>query len=173
MSTPSQFGSPPKPSSGGTSILKIVLIILLLMALGCAGTCAGCVWLAKQGADAAGKVAQEEMQQRQLSAAYDTTEGAVRGDSQVTERLGTPLEVTPPKRQGEGPLKPEGETFQFDVTGPKGTAIVSAVAVGTGGTFTVTTISVKLSDGTTLDVKPPTDQLDPYDLKIDGGGDPK
>jgi hypothetical protein len=164
MSAPSS-SSPP---SGGSSALKVVLIVLAVMALACAGTCAGCVYLAKQGANIAQQKAKELIDQAQLEMAYQTTRDAVSRDEQVVEKLGEPLNFTTPKRDGTGELKRSGETFQMDVTGPKGAAIVSAIAVAEGsGPFKVTTITVKLTDGTTLDVKPPAEQHDPFDLKIE------
>jgi hypothetical protein len=158
------------PSGGGSSALKIILIILVVLALGCGGLCAGCVYMAKKGAEVVQKGADELMRLAQLESAHQTTRQAVLADPRVVERLGEPLNVTEPKRQGEGELKPRGETFQFDVSGPKGTAIVSAVATaGTGSPFKVTTITVKFSDGATIDIAAPADQVDPFDLKIEGG----
>jgi len=162
MSTPSSGG-------GGSSVLKILVIIGIVLLLACGGLCGGCLYLAKQGADVAKQGLDKAIQQAKLNAAYQTTRDAVRSDPQVIERLGESLEFTEPHRQGEGDLKPSGETFQMDVKGSKGTAIVSGVATGSGGKFTVTTISVKLPDGTTLDVKPPSEQFDPNELKIDSG----
>ncbi len=170
MSAPSQFGSSPQPSGGGSSVLVIVLIVLGVLVLICGGACAGCLYIAGQGATAVQKGVEEGLKAIQLAAAYSTAETAVLSDLQVIERLGEPIErTTEPQRQNTGDLKPAGETFQFDVQGPKGTAIVSAVAVADKGPFRVTTITVKLSDGTTIDVKPPEEQFDPTELKIESG----
>jgi hypothetical protein len=150
--------------------MTIVLIVALVLALACGGLCAGCLYVAGQGASAAKRGIEEGLKAVQLAAAYSTAETAVLSDPAVIERLGEPLErTTEPQRQNTGDLKPSGETFQFDVKGPKGTAIVSAVATANNGPFKVTTITVKLSDGSTLDVTPPVEQFDPTDLKIDTG----
>jgi hypothetical protein len=171
MSAPSQFGSPqPSSGGGGSSVLLIVLIVLGVLVLVCGGLCAGCLYVAGKGATAVHEGIEEGLKTVQLVAAYANAETAVRNDPAVIARLGEPIErSTDPQRQNTGDLKPSGETFQFDVKGPNGTAIVSAVAVADGGPFRVTTITVKFPDGTTLDVKPPEEQFDPTDLKIDTG----
>jgi hypothetical protein len=170
MSAPSQFSPSPPSSGGGGSAVTIILIVLLVLALACGGLCAGCVYLAGQGASAAKRGIEEGLKAVQLAAAYATAETAVMNDPAVIARLGEPIERTSdPQRQNTGDLKPSGETFQFDIKGPNGTAIVSAVATANNGPFKVTTITVKLSDGSTLDVAPPAEQFDPTDLKIDTG----
>jgi hypothetical protein len=171
MSTPSQFGSPqPSSGGGGSSVLMIVLIVLGVLVLVCGGACAGCVYFVGKGASEAGKAIEEAVR---MSGAYFTAESTVLSDPQVLEKLGEGLEATSePKRDSTGPLKPSGETFQFDIKGSKGTAIVSAVATAPDpqSAFTVKTITVKLSDGTTIDVPPPSEQSDPFDMKIEEGG---
>lgn len=46
ISVPGQY-DPPPPKSGGTSVLKIVLIVLAVLIIGCGGLCAGCLVIAK------------------------------------------------------------------------------------------------------------------------------
>jgi hypothetical protein len=169
MSAPSQFGSSPQPAGGGgSSVLVIVLVVLLVLFVGCGGLCGGCLYFAGKGATAVQKGIDEGMKLVQLAAAYSTTESTVLSDPQVIDRLGQPIErTTEPKRQNAGDLKPAGETFQFDIKGPKATAIVSAVATADSGPFKVTQITVTFSDGSVVDVKPPADQVDPTDLKIE------
>jgi cytochrome oxidase complex assembly protein 1 len=168
MSSPSQFGPSQPPKSGGSSALKIVLIILVVLALGCGGLCAGCIYYAKQGATEIGKAIEEGVK---LGGAYQTTLDAVTSDSQVIAKLGEPINRTSePKRQNTGEFKTAGETFQFDVKGPMGTGIVSAVAAAAGkdSPYKVTKITVTLTDGTVVDVQPPAEQVDPFDVKIEG-----
>ena len=171
MSSPSQFGSPqPSSGGGGSSVLMIVLIVLGVLVLVCGGLCAGCLYVAGQGATAVKQGIEEGLKTAQLLAAYSNAEIAVINDEQVIARLGEPIERTSePERKSTGDLKTSGETFQFDIKGPNGTAIVSGVAVADNGPFRVTTITVKFPDGTTLDVKPPEEQFDPTDLKIETG----
>jgi hypothetical protein len=136
--------------------------------LGCAGICGGCLYVAGRTANQAGKLIEETVK---LGGAYVTTESAVRGDQQVIDRLGEPMEMTSqPKRQNTGEYNPSGETFQFDIKGAKGTAIVSAVATAPdkASAFKVTKITVTFSDGSVVDVPPPSDQPDPFNLKIEG-----
>ena len=168
MSAPSQFSPPQQSSGGGSSALKIILIILAVLLLGCGGLCAGCLYVAGRTAKEAGKAIEEAVK---LGGAYDTTESTVRGDPQVIDRLGEPIEMTSmPKRQNNGEYKTSGETFQFDIKGSKGTAIVSAVATAPDKTspFKVTKITVTFNDGSVVDVKPPKEQFGPMELNIEG-----
>ena len=107
-----------------------------------------------------------------LSGAYLAAENAVSHDPKVIERLGEPIaKSSDPKRQNPGELKPSGETFQFDIKGPKGTGIVSAVATAPDKTtpYKVTKITVTFADGAAIDVQPPGEQSDPFELKIESG----
>jgi len=168
MSAPSQF-SPPPSSGGGSSALKIILIVVAVLLLGCAGLCAGCLYFAGRTAQEAGKVYEEL---NKLGGAYTNTQAAVSNDPQVIDRLGQPILMTSPaKRENTGEFKTSGETFQFDIKGSKGTAIVSAVAAAPDKTsaFKVTKITVTFSDGSVVDVQPPSEQFTPSELKIDTG----
>ena len=167
MSLPGPTGS--APPSGRSSAMKIVLIVLAVLALGCGGLCAGCIYVASKGATEAGKAINEVVK---MSGAYLAAENAVTHDPQVIERLGEPItKSNEPKRQSTGELKPAGETFQFDVKGPKGVGIVSAVATAPDKTspFKVTKITVTFADGVAVEVQPPGEQSDPFELKIEGG----
>ena len=169
MSAPNQ----PGPSSGGgSSVLAIVLIVGGVILLACAGICGGCLYVAGKGASAAKQSIEEGLKQMQLAAAYAATEAAVRENEQVKARLGEPVTTeTPYQRQNTGDLKPAGETFQFDIKGPNGKAIVSAIATASGkdSPFKVTKITVTFADGSVVDVAPPSEQFDPTELKIDTG----
>jgi hypothetical protein len=84
-------------------------------------------------------------------------------NAQVIDRLGEPMEMnTWPQRQSAGELKPGGETFQFDVKGPKGVGIVSAVATAPDrqSPFHAAKITVTFSDGSVIDVTPPDQSAD-------------
>jgi hypothetical protein len=172
MSAPNQ----PGPSSGGgSSVLAIVLIVVGVILLACAGICGGCLYVAGKGASAVNKGIEEGLKQLQLATAYAATEAAVQQNEQVKARLGEPVTAEPPQRQGTGDLKLSGETFQFDIKGPNGTAIVSAVATASSkdSPFKVTKITVTFADGSVVDVAPPSEQFDPTAAPTIETGDPK
>ena len=161
MSTSGPYAPPPQ-RSGGSNVLVILLVIGGIVLLACAGLCGGCVILGQRAAKEIEKGAGEFATTIQLAPAYGAAEAAVTSDPQVTARLGEPIETTSiPKRQGSGDLKTTGETFQFDIQGPKGTGIVSGIATADGTNWRPTKITVTFSDGSTVDVKPldePSDQ---------------
>jgi hypothetical protein len=76
-----------------------------------------------------------------------------------------------PQRQSAGELKPRGETFQFDVKGPKGVGIVSAVATAPDrqSPFHAVKITVTFSDGSVIDVTPPDQSADSPRPEPDNG----
>jgi len=158
MSHPSQFGPPPQQSSsGGSSVLVIVLIVLGVLFVVCGGLCAGCVYIAGRSATVVQKGLEEGFKFVQLAAAYSEAHEAVAANQQVMDQLGEPIEpveVAPLFRhEGKGPLKKSGETFQFDVKGPKGTGIVSVVATGDNDNiFHPAKITVTFADGSVVDV---------------------
>jgi Cytochrome oxidase complex assembly protein 1 len=158
MSHPSQYSPPPQQSGGGgTSVLVIVLVILGVLVVVCGGVCAGCFYLVGKSATVVQKGLEEGFKFVQLAAAYSEAHEAVSENQQVIDRLGEPIEpvqATPLFRHdGKGPLKKSGETFQFDVKGPKGTGIVSVVATGDNeNIFHPAKITVTFADGTVVDV---------------------
>src|SRR6185369_10980664 len=89
-----------------------------------------------------------------LTPAYAAAQKAVTTNAQVIDRLGEPIEMnTEPQRQSAGELNPRGETFQFDVKGPKGIGIVSAVATAPDrqSQFRAGKITVTFADGSVID----------------------
>src|SRR5262245_17943318 len=121
MSTGNQFGAAPQQSGGGGStVLVVVLVILAVLVLGCGALCAGCMFLAKSAGNAVSKMAAEGLTVIALAPAYAEALSAVQANEKVIDRLGEQIEpqvesLTPYRRQGEGNLRPEGETIQFDV----------------------------------------------------------
>jgi hypothetical protein len=158
MSHPSQYSPPPQQSGGGgTSVLVIVLVILGVLVVVCGGVCAGCFYLVGKSATVVQKGIEEGVKFVQLTVAYKEANLAVMNDEQVTGRLGEPIEPVEAtslfRHEGTGPLKKSGETFQFDVKGPKGTGIVSVVATGDNeNNFHPAKITVTFTDGTVVDV---------------------
>lgn len=151
MSAPGPYNPNPQPprSSGGLSVLMIILIIAGVLLLLCAGICGGCVLVAQRTATEFGSAI--ELLPVQLAASE-----AVESDPAVIEKLGEPIEQSsPPVRQSSGEIKPAGETFTFDISGPNGTAKVTSTAMKDAGAWKVTVITVQCSDGTTLNVPPP------------------
>jgi hypothetical protein len=156
MSNPSQ-----PPQSGGTSWLTILLAILLLMVLTCTGLCGGCILLGRRAAVQVGKQAEQFAGYLALTPAFVAAQQAVDNDPQVIDRLGQPITtLAMPTRQSQGPLKPSGETFQYDIRGPQGAAIVSGVATAdsSAGPWRVETITVTFSDGSVVTIPVPEDQ---------------
>ena len=152
MSTPSQFGPTPPRTSGGMSVVVIILIILGVLVLVCGGLCAGCTYFVGQAASTA--VTMAELFPLQMEAL-----SAIEADQPTKEKLGEPIEIAGMvQRTGTGELKASGEDFSFDVRGPKGTAKVKCSAVKSDiGAWKLTVITLQTSDGTTLSVPPPED----------------
>jgi hypothetical protein len=149
MSAPSQFGPTPPRSSGGMSVLVIVLIILGALVLVCGGLCAGCVYIGQQAASGIATMA--ELVPMQFNAL-----AAIQEDQPAIDKLGEPIEIDGIlERAGSGELKAAGEDFSFGVRGPKGTAKVKCTAVKDTGAWKLTVITLQTSDGTTLSVPPP------------------
>src|SRR5262249_30388402 len=103
------------------------------------------------------ELARETMQLVQLSTAFAEAQEATMSDAHVIERLGEPIELaSQPARQGTGNLKTEGETFQFSIQGPKGSANVCALAVPLSrvpdSIFIARKISAKFADGSVVEV---------------------
>ncbi len=157
MSTPSQFspGPAPQPSGGGgMSVLMILLIIGGVLLLVCAGVCGGCVLVAS-------RTVQEVGSAIQLGPVYAQATEVVITDAAVIEKLGDPVTPTSlPIREGSGELKPAGETFNFEISGPNGTAKVKASALQDAGSWKITVITVTAADGTTINVSPPEGSSD-------------
>ena len=156
-------------SSGGSSWLVVLLVILGLIVLTCGGLCAGGIYVGQRTVATAGKAAGEFITYLALMPAFAATQQAVNSDLQVRDRLGEPINaVAMPTRENVGVLNPKGETFQYDITGPKGTAIVSGVATGDGTTWRVSQITVTFSDGSVVNVSAPENQPSSGEFKFDG-----
>ena len=171
MSAPSQFGPPPQQSGGGSTVLVIVLVILGVLLLGCAGLCAGCYVVARRAGQSISKGLEEGIKIALLSPAYADTQEAVATYPAVIVRIGEPIEFnTLPQRQAAGELKPGGETFQFDIKGPKGVGIVSAVATAPDrqSPFHVTKITVTFSDGAVIDIPSPDQPVESSKVESEG-----
>jgi hypothetical protein len=150
---------PPKP--GGSSWLTILLVVLLLLMLTCGGLCGGCIYVGQRAAVQVGKSVNEAASYLVLMPAFAATQQAVDHDPQVIDRLGQPIEAFQmPQRQSAAPLNPKGETFQYDIRGPKGKAIVSGVATADSpaGPWRVATITVTFADGSLVTIPAPDDQ---------------
>jgi hypothetical protein len=149
----------------------VLLVILGLLVLSCGGLCAGCVYLGQRAAVQVGKAAGEFAMHLALLPAFAATQQAVDNDPQVIDRLGQPIEtLAMPTRQNTGQLKPAGETFQYDIRGPKGTAIVSGVATADSpaGPWRVSTVTVTFADGSVITVSVPEDQPPAGSFKVEG-----
>ena len=160
MSVPGQYDpQPPRQDRGPNTILIVMLVGLGILSLACCGLCGGCVVVTRQVGQEVGKGLKGAIEQSRLFSAIGQAQDAVRNHPQVIERLGEPLEFLPgddpPLRR---PLEAR-ETFQFDVRGPQGTAIVSVVATPAenvpSSPYRAATISVTFPDGTVIHVPHP------------------
>jgi hypothetical protein len=161
----------PPPKSGGSSWLWILLVILGLLVLTCGGLCAGCFVIGQRTVVQVGKAVGEAVSHLALIPAFAAAQQAVDNDPQVIDRLGQPIEtLAMPTRQNTGELKPAGETFQYDIRGPKGTAIVSGVATADlpTGPWRVSTITVTFADGSVITVPVPEDQPTAGSFEVNG-----
>jgi hypothetical protein len=168
MSVPGQYDPPPQ-KSGGTYVLNIVLIVLAVLILGCGGLCAGCLVIANRAGTAFKASLEEGLQSMQLAVVYTQAMESVKENAAVVERLGEPIAPAdegegikwPYKRQGTGELNPDGETLQFDVKGPKGKGIVTALAKpDSEGLYRATNITVMFDDSSSIDVPPKAEPAD-------------
>jgi hypothetical protein len=191
MSIPTQPRPSQPPPSGQKTLLIIVLVLLVLLLLGCCGAiCAGMAAYLSLKPEAMRSVPQlvtlpnvavtpgenDWFTSRTLAPVYTTAIDTVSADKKVIEWLGEPIE---PVERSDGELyrrkQPEAdsdgsETIEFDIKGPKGRGMVTAVARGGSVAFAappggagpddlrVTMIRVTLKDGAVIDVPPPSDQ---------------
>jgi hypothetical protein len=165
----------PSSALSGGSVAAIV-IVALLATLTCAGVCAGVGYFAVPRAQTAIAKAKAIPQppvndwwvSRVLSEVYTAALDTTVADKTVVERLGEPIEtdIAAPdlfRRTRTGDLDGMSETIEFDILGPKGTAVVTVDVAGAGaGTMTVKSIRVTFSDGSEIDVPPPP----PKDVQV-------
>ena len=116
-----------------------------------------------------------------LARAYTKALDAVAADTKVMQRLGEPIEASSDseklfRRERSGTLSPigEDEKFEFDVSGPKGKAVVHVTSnMARQGPMSVPAslyspegfeplkITVKFADGSEMEVKPPKEEPEP------------
>lgn len=168
----------PQPSSAlsGGAVAAIVTGAILAT-LTCAGVCAGIGYFAVPQAQTAIAKANQITQppvvndwwvSRVLSEVYTAALDTTVADESVIEHLGEPIEtdISAPelfRRNRTGDLDGKSETIEFDILGPKGSAVVTVDVAGAGvGTMTVKSIRVTFSDGSEIDVAPPP----PKDVQV-------
>lgn len=176
MSTPTEPLPPPKEQrrQSGT-LLAAIVIAVVLMAIGCAGACAGFfyfatprVQVALQQANvrlpdiglpnvAARQDANDWMATRMLSEVYTKALAVVVADKRVIERLGDPLQTDIEaeelyRRINSGAFDAKGETIEFDILGSKGKGVVT---VESKDQVNIEKVTVKFDDDTTIEVPPP------------------
>jgi hypothetical protein len=186
MSTPSTpAGSPPGRTALSGRWLAAIAVCSLLGAFVCSGTLVGLAYLAlhkTNSAIASGALRGTGLPiaptsppaintwwiDRVLSEVYTAAVDAVVTDEQVLELLGDPVSSDFESdslydRERSGELSPR-ETITFHIVGPKGKAAVTVVAVGAdaphwgtaASNLRIKSIEVRHSDGTVIDVPPPT-----------------
>ena len=115
----------------------------------CLGVCGSCVYVG-------GQAVKQGVQAVEIMPIVNIALTAVASDPTVKEKLGDAITVNGiPKREGTGAIDYSNTVVLFDVTGPKGTAVVTARAKQTDGAWQVSTIKVQFNDGSTADVAPP------------------
>jgi hypothetical protein len=191
MSNPQQFSPAQKqPASGSGRAVAIVLVSFgLVTMLCCGGVCGGLFLFVRSAPTTFAQVkssieekmsaplvqpkwADDWMAIEMLTRAYTTALDAVVADKRVIERLGDPIEPQnePDKlfrREKQGSLGPQGETIEFDISGPMGKAVVRVVTgAASAPAFSypwsrATKITVTFSDRSEIDVPPPKEQDEP------------
>jgi len=173
MSTSGQPLPPPKePRRNSGTLLAAIVIAVLFMALGCAGACAGVLYLALPRARVAleaadievpGITVQPEMNDwmatRTLSQIYTTSLAAVVTNISVIEHLGEPVMADIEaeelyRRKNTGALG-SGEEISFDIKGSKAKGVVTVTAIGAEN---ITKITVTFEDGSSVDLPLPEPQ---------------
>jgi hypothetical protein len=192
MSVPSQFGPPPQPPRGGGSCRTVLIVLLAVgvLMMGCCGTFFGALLLFYGRASTAIEQVKASIQENtppvliaprwemdwmvmeELTRCYTTSIDAVAANEQVIAQLGQPLEnpndaTTMFRRERTGTLSGEEEPIEYDIKGPKGTAVVRVVSGRSeagrqgyqpGGSYRPKKITVKLRDGTEIDVPTPAER---------------
>jgi Fe-S cluster biogenesis protein NfuA len=162
MSNPKQLERP--PGDGGNRVFIIVLAVLGGLLVLCGGLCAGCLVIARTASQAIQKEAESALQEinerrveleQELATAYAGAIMAAEAHPVVVERIGKPIELGDPHRIArEGQLDPSGEQIQFDIEGPKGKGVISAIAVKEGDVWRATQIKVTFDNAETIEVPP-------------------
>lgn len=157
MSQPNTDRSAPpaKSKSGcGRMILKGLLVFVVL-----AAAAGGAYYLRMEYLRS---VAREETIRKDLEPPHKQAVEAVQDHDEVKTALGEPVEAQGNvRREGTGELDRSNAAFSFDVAGPKGKAVVDAVAKQADGNWHISQIKVKLASGKTIEVPPPSADAPP------------
>jgi hypothetical protein len=171
-----------QPARGGS--WAVFLTVVMLVLFGWFSVCAGVAYLAFPPVRSALEYANVPVPRlplgklppqlapndwwtsRVLSEIYTRALNVVVEDPTVIERLGEPIEIDLEaeelyRRSQTGAVGAGPETIEFDIKGPKGSAVVTVVSKGAGIShrlLPIDEIKVTLEDGTVLDVPPPSDQ---------------
>jgi hypothetical protein len=143
----------------------IVLIVAGVLGLLCLGICGlgifGFTWGVRQVEKVANEgmpMIQEAIQEGFLVV---QAQASLMNNAEVKEKLGEPLNFGTPDNQ---PAQPgDHKTFKFTISGPKGQGTVHAEAQRQGNEWNFTSLQVRLSDGSTIDV----DASQPFTLPAD------
>ena len=150
MSSPT-FPDQTSQRKSGPPWLWIILGVFAVLLLICLGVCGSCVVYT-------GRAVKQGVQAVEIIPIVNIAQTAVASDPTVKEKLGDAITVNGiPKREGTGAMDYSNTVVLFDVTGPKGTATVTARAKQTDGAWQVSNIKVQFNDGSTADVAPPTE----------------
>jgi len=196
MSSPNKFSPPAKPPGGGSSLVIAIVLLAagMLSTLCCAGFGAGLFVYSHRSGKSIAQVAKSIQQQiptppvvtpgwaedwmvmEMLARAYTKSLDAVAADKRVIERLGEPIEPISDsdklfRRERKGSLSNEDESFEFDISGPKGKAVVHVISQVARGVppvsvyspegFQPLKITVKFSDDSSIEVPPLKEGTEP------------
>lgn len=170
MSQAPYTGPPQSSGGGGGTVLVIVLVVAGVLVLGCLGVCGlgmiGMRWGAHQASQVvnqAGPLIEQAMKEGMLQF---QAQAAIASNTEVREKLGDPLNFgtvsNPPPAGGNT------TTFDFEVTGSKDKADVHVEGRREGTEWKITTLQVRLSDGSTIDIDP----SQPISFPIDSAATP-
>lgn len=162
-----QFDPPPQ-KSGGSNVLMTVLIVCGVLFLGCAGFCGVSAYFAVQTAKEGAKAFTNLIV---LSSIAIQSQAAISTNDAVKEKLGD-LEFGEPTSDGppSTELEPTSMQLKFDIKGSQGKGVAHCKAALKTGNWKVTEIKIRLDDGSTLDVPPPSEDAPPA-LNFDLGNE--
>lgn len=157
------YSGPPQSSGGGGgTVLVILLIVAGVLGLGCLGVCGLGIFGFTWGVHQVEKVANEAMpmiqEAMQEGFLVVQAQASLMNNAEVKEKLGEPLSFGTPDNQPSQPG--DNKSFDFSVSGPKGQGTVHAEAQRQGNEWKFTTLQVRLSDGSTVDI----DGIQPFSL---------
>lgn len=165
MSQPNGESPAPQVKQARGCVKSAAMVLLVLIALAAVG--GFLLWLR---VDSNRRKALERDVLTELVPPKEMALKAVQAHEEVQQELGEPIAEKGVngnlRRQGTGELDRSNAAFSFDVSGPKGAAVVDATAKQADGNWQISQIKVQLAGGKTIDVPPPSADA-PVELEFD------